>query len=174
MEEDIKQRLLKLAEERVKEKINEERRKTEKQIENEIKDVEFILELIEKKMLYKKIGKNYEKNQKFVMITKEIFLEDYSKEREYDWQRKLEIKDNEFFDSENYELKIIVNGVNYYHIGSIIKDFETELKKKIDRIKYVTEGLYDLEKDFEQLKNQEQNIKKFIEDYNEVNKELNQ
>ena len=90
--EDIKQKLLDLAEQKVKEKLEEEKKQNEKKIKNEIKDVEFILELIEKKMLYKKIGDNWDKKQKFLVITKEIFFEDYTKEPKDSWSKKLQIK----------------------------------------------------------------------------------
>ena len=173
--EDIKNKLLKIAEENVNKKIAEEQKRREKQIEKEIKDVEFILELIEKKMLYKKIGDRWDNPRKYELITKEIFFEDYSKiEPKNTWSKKLQIKGNEYWDSDSYKLDIEVNGEHYYHIGYIINDFEEVLKEKKDKIKYITNGLHELEEDFEKLKNQEKNIKGFIEDYNAINKSLNE
>jgi hypothetical protein len=173
--EDIKDKLLKIAEENVNKKLVEEQKRRETQIEKEIEDVKFILELIEKKMIYKKIGGRWDNPIKYELITKEIFLEDYSKEEpKNSWSKKLQIKGQEYWDSDSYKLDIEVNGEHYYHIGYIINDFEEALKNKRNRIKYITDGLNDLEKDFEKLKNQEKNIKGFIEDYNAVNKSLNE
>ena len=172
--EDIKDKLLKLAKENVNKKMEEEQKRIEKQIKKEEQYVKFILELIEKNMLYKKIG-DWNNPTKYELITEKIFFEDYAKlEPKNSWSKKLQIKGQEYWDSNSYKLEIEVNGEKYFHIGYIINNFENDLKEKRTRIKHITDGLWELEKDFEKLKNQEKNIKGFIEDYNAVNKSLNE
>ena len=165
MSKDIKKKLLEIAQEKVEQKLKEEREKEEARINGEIDKVKFILELIDKKMLYKRIGDW--RDYKYEMITQEIFFEDYSKEPKNTYDKKLEIKDLDW-NLDNYHLQIEVNGIKYYHIGSLIKDFEEQLKKKTERINYITEGLYDLENEFKELVKQEKMIKSFIEDYNTI------
>ena len=171
MQEDIENKILEMAQKNVNKKISEEKIKLENKINSEIKDVKLILELINKKMLYKKDKKGYE------LITSEIFFKDYfEKETKYDWQRKLEIKeptDKYANYCDSYQLQIEVNGEKYYHIGYIINDFEKELSNKINRINYMTDGLYEIKKDFEELVKQEPIIKKMIEDYHKTNETLN-
>ena len=163
MQEDIENKILEMAQKNVNKKISEEKIKLENKINSEIKDVKLILELINKKMLYKK--------------DKKIFFKDYfEKETKYDWQRKLEIKeptDKYANYCDSYQLQIEVNGEKYYHIGYIINDFEKELSNKINRINYMTDGLYEIKKDFEELVKQEPIIKKMIEDYHKTNETLN-
>lgn len=171
--EDIKRELLKIAEENVNKKLEEERKKNEAKIEMEIKDVNFILELIEKKMLYKVIG-DWREDQRFEMITKEMFLKDYTSEPKESWNKRgITIKKWNGW-KESYDLEIVINNeIRYKHIGYIIKDFKETLKDKKDRISRITEGLNEIERQFKELVNQETNIMKFVEDYNETQKQLN-
>lgn len=169
--QDIKQELFKIATENVNKKIEEERKKSEEKINREIDDVKFILELIEKRMLYKITG-SWSESKNFVLITKEIFLEDYSKEPEYEWQKKLQVKKTKDWGS-TYNLDIIVNGIEYKHIGYIIQDYCSELRKEKERLKDISRELYESEKRFEDMEKQELIIKKFIEDYNNIEKQLN-
>ena len=67
-----------------------------------------------------------------------------------------------------------MNGEKYYHIGYIINSFETELKEKKNKIKYLNDKLWEIEKDFDDFIKQEPIIKKMIEDYYETKKTINQ
>lgn len=170
---DIENKILKLAKETANKKIKEEKEIIEKRLNNEIDDVKFILELINKKMLYKRKGESY--NPKgYELITEDIFLQDYfEKEPKNSWSNRLQIKDRETWDSEYYEIKIEVNGERYFHIGCIINDFEKELKNKKERIKRINRDLWEIEKDFNDFKKQESIIKQMIEDYHSTEKTLN-
>lgn len=169
---DIKQELLKIAEENVNKKLEEEMEKNKKRIEKEIEDVNFILELIEKRMLFKITG-SWSEPKSFVLITKEIFLEDYSKERKYDWQEKLQVKKYDNW-RDNYKLDIVVNGERYNHIGCLMKEYRDELKKEQERVKEISIKLRESAKRYEELQEQEAIIKTFIEDYNSTERYLNQ
>ncbi len=174
MPNDLEKELLKIATENVNKKLEEERKKSEEKIKNEIQDVNFILELIEKKMLYKVVGR-WSSDEKFIMITKEIFLKDYTSEPKENWHKKgITIKDWHGWNLENCDLKITINDeIEYRHIGYIIKDFTDTLKDKKDRVYRITEGLNDIERKFKELVNQEANIIKFVEDYNSTKEQLN-
>ena len=172
MKEDIKNRLLKIAEDKAIEKLNQERERNEKKIKEETEYVETILKMIDRKMLYK-VTENDKQYQKFIVITEDIFFQDYMNEpKETYYTKGIKLKDYKSFSYDNYEVKIEVNGIRYKHIGSIIQEFENELKNKIRRINYITEGLWELEKEFKELANQEKNIKKFVEDYNKNEREI--
>lgn len=170
---DIKQELLKIANEQVNKKLEEERKKNEEKIQKEIQDVNFILELIEKKMLYKVINR-WHSDEKFIMITKEMFLQDYTKEPKENWHKRGIMLKNWKGWKDSYDLEITINDeIKYYHIGYIVKDFIETLKDKKERIIRVTEGLNNLERDFEELQKQEKNIVNFVKEYNQINKEIN-
>ena len=172
MEENIKNKLLKIAEDKAIEKLNQEREKNEKKIKEETQYVETILKMIDRKMLYK-VTENDRKYQKFILITEDIFFQDYMNEpKESYYNKGIQLKDYKDFCYDNYEVDIKVNGIRYKHIGSIIQEFEKELKEKIRRIICITERLWDLEQEFKELANQEKNIKKFIEDYKEREREI--
>lgn len=172
MEDKIKDKLLKIAEEKATEKINQEREKYEQKIREEIQYVEIILKMIEKKMLYK-VTDDDRKYQKFILITKDIFLDDYMNEPKEHWYPKgIQLKDYKHLCCDNYEVDIRVNGIRYKHIGSIIKEFEGKLKEKTNRISSITENLKNLENEFIELVNEEKNIKKFIEDYKETERAI--
>ena len=169
---DIKEKLYKIAEENVNKKLETEMEKNKQRIEKEIEDVKFILELIEKRMLYKITG-SWSEPKSFVLITKEIFLEDYSKERKYDWQEKLQVKKYDNW-RDNYKLDIVVNGERYNHIGCLMKEYRDELKKEQERVKEISIKLRESAKRYEELQEQEAIIKTFIEDYNSTERYLNQ
>lgn len=167
-EKNIKEYLLKIANENVNKNLEEMKKQHEERIKREIEDVNFILELIEKKMIYKVVG------EKYVMITKEIFLNDYMSEPKESWHKKgITIKDWNGW-KESYDLIITINNeVTYKHIGNVIKDFRNSISEKTRRIQYITDGLWELEQDFNKLVKQEKNIMKFIKDYNEANEVIN-
>ena len=170
---DIENKILKLAKETANKKLKEEQERIEKKINSEIEDVKFILELINKKMLYKRKGEYY--NVKgYELITEDIFLQDYfEKEPKNSWNKKLQIKERDSWDSEWYKLEIEVNGEKYFHIGYIISDFEKELNDKKSRIKGISEKLWEIEKDFNEFTKQEPIIKQMIEDYHLIDKTFN-
>lgn len=88
------------------------------------------------------------------------------------YKKGIQLKDYKGFSYDTYDVDIRVNGIRYKHIGSIIKEFEEKLKEKTDRINYITEGLHELKEEFMELVNEEKNIKKFIEDYKESEREI--
>lgn len=170
---DIENKILKLAKETANKKIKEEQEQIEKKLNNEIEDVKFILELINKRMLYKRKVEYY--NIKgYELITEDIFLQDYfEKDPKNSWNKKLQIKEKDSWNSEWYKLEIEVNGERYFHIGYIINDIEKELENKKDRLKRINEDLWKIEKDFDEFKKQEPIIKQMIEDYHLIDKEFN-
>lgn len=163
---DVEKELLKIATEEVTKKIKTEQEKAENKIKLDIENVKMILDYIEKGMLYK-VNKNKITGYQYVLITKEIFFEDYTKEPEYDWKKGLSIKEyDDWNDRYKYEFK--VNGIEYKHIGGIINNFETKLKKEIERINDLHSRCRELENDFEMLLSQEKNVKGFVENYNKL------
>ena len=171
---ELKEKLLKIAEENVNKNLEEIKQQHEARIKRELKDVEFVLELIEKKMLYKVVGERGS-SQRFVMITKEKFLEDYMSEPKSSYNKKGITIKNWDWAEESYDLEITINSeIRYKHIGKIIKDFTETLSDKSRTIEYITKGLWDLKQEFEELVNQEKNIMKFVQDYEEAKKIINQ
>ncbi len=166
---DVKKELLSIAQEKVNKKMAEEQERREKQIKNEIKDFEFILELIEKRLIYKKTGDSW-RNPKYVMITREIFFEDYSNCKD-EWKKGIQIEEWDSWKDSN-TLRIKVNGIYYEHIGKLIQDYEKELKDKTDRVTRLQSILRELEECFNSLKSQEKNIMEFIKNYNEIEENL--
>ena len=170
---EIENKILKLAKETANKKIKEEQERIENKLNNEIDDVKFILELINKKMLYKREGKSYDVKG-YKLVTEDIFLQDYfEKEPKNNWEKKLQIQERDGWDNEYYKLKIEVNGERYFHIGYIINDFETELKNKKNRIERINSDLWEIEKDFNEFTKQEPIIKQMIEDYHLTEKTFN-
>ena len=76
---DIISRIKEKAYENVNRKLEEERKKTEDKINNELVDVEKCLSYIKNRLVYKIIKENYQ-TTKYVLADEEMFFDDYNKE----------------------------------------------------------------------------------------------
>lgn len=163
MNKEIISRIKEKVYENVNKKLEEERKKTERKINNELEVVEEILKYIKNKLIFKKVGDNWKYN--YVLVTENIFFEDYSSEPKNNWNKGVEInhKREKYWD---YFIK--VNGNYYYDIRYIIAnykdDFET-LDRRLNRLREDFSKIEEIEKN---LLEQEPKIKKLIEQYQEI------
>ena len=102
---------------------------------------------------------------KYVLVTEEMFFEDYNNKSEYGWQNGLSIK---YEREKKWDEFIKVNGESYYDMRYILRNFE----EKFDRL---TDELNELQLKYNQIKDraqdvqsQENNLKQFLEQCKEV------
>jgi hypothetical protein len=160
----IEDEIIRLAEENVNKKLEKDREQEEQRLKSELDKVKELLLMIKKRMLYKTTSEDFfGNNKKYVLITEEVFFEDYNSEKNKVYRSNpIQIKDWEG------KLDIRVNDIRYRHIGNLIKDFEETMQDKTDRVDRLSNNLRELQEDFESLKKQEQNIKKMVTDYQEM------
>lgn len=144
--------------ENVNRKLEEERKKTEDKINNELADVEKCLSYIKNRLVYKTINKNY-LPIKYVLADEEMFFEDYNKEPKWD-------KGIYFTEDKNYLFR--VNDEYYYDVRNLMKDYRKSFEKYHDDLARLNEKFIELEKGYEKLKAQELNVKSMIEQLQKV------
>ena len=76
---DIISRIKEKAYENVNRKLEEERKKTEDKINNELADAEKCLSYIKNRLVYKIIKENY-RTTNYVLADEDMFFDDYNKE----------------------------------------------------------------------------------------------
>lgn len=163
MNSEIVSKIKELAYENVNKKIEEEKKETERKINQEIEVVEEILKYIKNKLLFKNIGDTYYPN--YILVTEEIFFKDYNSVPKYDWHNKIEIIHDR---KKKWEPFIKVRGHDYYDIRYLIRHYEEDFEALSRRLNNLREDFRKIENVAEDLKKQEPKIKKLIEQYQQV------
>lgn len=163
MNKDIISKIKEQAYENVNKKIEEERKETERKINSELEVVEEILQYIKNKLIFKKVGDDWKHD--YVLVTEEIFFEDYSGEPKNYWSKGIEIKHER---EKKWDYFIKVNGNYYYDVRYIIAGYEEDFKTLDNRLNSLREDFSKIEKAERSLLEQEPKIKKLIEQYQQI------
>ena len=160
---DIISKIKEKAYDNVNKKLEEERQKTEEKINSELDRVEEVLKYINNKLLFKEIGDSW--NCNYALVTEEIFFDDYTKERKYDWQKGIKINNKR---EKKYDPFILVNGESYYDIRYLIRNYEETFNNYNKRLQNLRDSFREIESTVEELKKKEPLIKRLIEEYQKV------
>lgn len=162
---DIIAKIKASAYENVNKKLEEERKKTEDKINNELTQVETCLKYIGNKMVFKIIKSSRTTDGEYTLADENTFFEDYNKEPEYSFNRGIKFYNSK---SKPYEPLFVVNGEAYYDIRYIIRNYEERFNEYARRLNNLREN-YDTVKEMaDKLIKQEPQIKKLIEQYKQV------
>lgn len=149
----------------VNKKLEEERRKNEDKINNELNDVEKCLAYIKNKLVYK-IIKDGRNTVGYELADEDMFFTDYTNEPKNTYSH-LGIQ---FFDTcDRYRHPLFkVNGEEYYDIRKIINRYEEDFNDYAERLRRLSADFNEISKRANELKKQEPHIKKLIEAYKQV------
>jgi hypothetical protein len=148
----------------VSKKIETQKKQIETKLNTEIDTLEKIITLISQKVLYKK------HNNKYILVTENVLLEDYSRETKYGWQKGVEYKEED--DYRTPKINIKVNGESYHHIGYLLYDYEKQLNDKIKTSHYQWQQLTEQKEVYDNLRKQEPMIIKLITDFQTMQDDL--
>lgn len=151
--------------ENVNKKLEEERKKIESKVNNELKDVERCLQYIKNKMVYKIIKSSWTSNGTYTLADENTFFNDYNKEAEYSFDRGIKFYGS---NSKPYEPLFKVNGASYYDIRYIIRNYEETFNDYTKRLNGLREQFDKVTEMANELVKQEPQIKKLIEQYKQV------
>ena len=169
MNEEIISKIKEIAYENVNKKLKKEREETERKINSELAIVETVLKYIKNKLLFKKVGDSWWQDYK--MVTEEMFLTDYSREPEHSWSKGIEIK---YQREKNWDYFIKINGIYYYDVRYIIRNYEEDFNNLNRRLNRIREDFSKIEEIKQNLLEQEPKIKNLLEQYQEVEIEENE
>lgn len=163
MNKEIISKIKEKAYENVNKKLEEERKETERKINSELEVVEEILKYIKNKLIFKKVSDGWRQN--YVLVTEEMFFEDYNSEPEYNWRKGIEIKHKR---ETKWDCFIKVNGEYYYDVRYIIANYEEDYKSLKNKMSDLRIEFSKLEVEAKELLALEPKIKKLLEQYQEV------
>ena len=155
---DIISRIKEKAYENVNRKLEEERKKTEDKINNELADVEKCLSYIKNRLVYKIIKENY-RTTNYVLADEEMFFNDYSKESK--WHKGIY-----FPHDEKYLFR--VNGEDYYDVRYLMQNYREDFEKYRKDLASLTTVFRELEEGYKKLIAQESNVKSMLEQLKKV------
>lgn len=164
MKNKIRTKLLRIANKAYKEKLEKGKSEMELIFSKDKTVLKQILEIVEKRIVYKNVGENY--RPKYIVITEEILLQDYTTEREHQWSRETSIGEDKG------ELIIKVNGISYYHLSGLLKKQKEDIEKCIENNSWERGKLYEKREALKHLEEAEPAIKKIILEYQEKVKTL--
>ncbi|MGX8833981.1 hypothetical protein ACWG0P_07185 [Amedibacillus sp. YH-ame6] len=162
---DIISKIKELAYENVNKKLEEERKATEKKINEDIDKVEKVLSYIKNKLIYKEVkGINGWNTVGYVLVDEEIFFNDYNDEKDNTYRKGI------VFNKERrrHDSLLSVNGNHYYDIRNIIENYKSNFEDHERRLDRLNENFREIEEQGKLLLQQENNIKKLIEEYKKV------
>ena len=164
-QEKIIAKIKEAAYENVNKKLEEERKKVENKVNNELKEVERCLHYIKNKMVFKIIKNNWSTVGVYTLADENTFFDDYNREPEYSYNKGIR-----FFDSSSkpYEPLFKVNGQSYYDIRYIIRNYEERFNDYTCRLNNLRKQFNEVEEMASDLIKQEPQIKKLIEQYKQV------
>ena len=163
MDKEIISKIKEKAYENVNKKLEEERKETERKINSELEIVEEILKYIKNKLIFKKVGDDWKHD--YILVTEDIFFEDYSGEPKNYWGKGIEIRYNR---ERKWDWFIKVNGNYYYDIRYIIASYESDFATLSKRLEELRMKFSEIERIERKLLEQEPKIKKLLEQYQEV------
>lgn len=163
--DEIVAKIKEAAYENVNKKLEEERKKTENKINNELTQVERCLQYINNKMVFKIIKSSWSHAGEYVLADENTFFKDYTKEPEYSFNKGISFYNS---NSKPYEPLFQVNGESYYDMRYIIRNYEEKFNKYSRRLSNLREQFETIEEAVGSLKRQEPCIKKLIEQYKQV------
>ena len=164
-DKDIIAKIKASAYENVTKKLEEERKKTEDKINNELAQVERCLKYINNKMVFKIVKSSWSSVGEYILANENIFFEDYTEESEYNYIRGIKFYDSK---SKPYEPLFTVNGASYYDMRYIIRNYEERFNECTRRLNNLRETYDRVEEMANVLIKQEPQIKKLIEQYKQV------
>lgn len=163
MNKEIISKIKEMAYENVNKKLEEEKKETERKINSELEIVEETLKYIKNKLIFKKVGDDWKHD--YVLVTEEMFFEDYSNEPKNCWNKGIEIRYNR---EKKWDCFIRVNGNNYYDVRYIIANYEEDFDVLDKRLNDLRERFSEIEKREKKLLEQEPKIKKLLEQYQKI------
>ena len=113
---DIISKIKEKAYDNVNKKLEEERKRTEDKINNELSDVEKCLSYINNRLVYKIIAKNY-RTTNYLLADEDMFFDDYNKESK--WYQGI------YFPSDEKYLFRVNDVICYHSIKKILKNIGT-------------------------------------------------
>ena len=156
---DIISKIKEKAYDNVNKKLEEERKRTEDRINNELADVEKCLSYINNRLVYKVITtKNY-RTTKYVLADEDMFFDDYNKET--NWYKGIY-----FPNDEKYLFR--VNGEEYYDVRYLMEDYRKEFEEYRSDLARLCKIFRELEEGYKTLIAQESNVKSMLEQLKKV------
>ena len=157
---DIISRIKEKAYENVNRKLEEERKKTEDKINNELADVEKCLSYIKNRLVYKIIKENY-RTTNYVLADEDMFFDDYSKETNTNWYKGIY-----FPHDEKYLFR--VNGEEYYDVRYLMQNYREDFERYRKDLASLNKVFRELEEGYKKLIAQELNVKSMLEQLKKV------
>lgn len=162
-QEKVLNKIRESAVEKVNQKLEEEKRKIEHKISNELNDVERCLQYIQNKLVYKIIDKSLS-SREYILADESTFFKDYNSEPEYDWNKGIKFSDSTLKGEPLFK----VNGHCYYDMRYIIRHYEETFDEYNNRLLNLREQFSKVESLANSLIKQEPLIKDLIKKYEQV------
>lgn len=163
MNKEIISKIKEMAYENVNKKLEEEKKETERKINSELEIVEEILKYIKNKLIFKKVGDDWK--HEYVLVTEEMFFEDYRNEPKNSWNKGIEIR---YKREKKWDYFIKVNGEYYYDVRYIIANYEEDFDFLDKRLNRLREDFSNIEEVKNGLLEQEVKIKELLEQYQKI------
>lgn len=144
-----------------------ETERMEKQLERDVSDIGRVLEMIQKTLLFKKIPSQYGGKDRYLIVTEQMFLDDYTGEPENKFSSKGIIFTSEEDLLKYYNPIVKVNGHRYYDVRNFIYVYSNDIDACKDRLETVFKKLHEVEDQYKNLMESFPSMQKMIMEWAE-------
>lgn len=144
-----------------------ETERMEKQLESDVSDIERVLEMIQKTLLFKKIPTQYGMKDRYVIVTEQTFLDDYTSEPENKFTAKGIYWTSQEDLKKYYNPVVKVNGIRYYDIRSFIYVYAEDIDTLRRRVDDLLHKLCEAENDYKRLMDNFPHMQKMVMEWAE-------
>ena len=169
MNDNVADKIRKMAQKTAREKIEAEKKAVEESAVKDIADIETAIGLIQDRALFKKVKVGQFHDTAYVLATEEMFLEDYTGPIGKYTRKGIVFYDRE--DQKRTHCVFTVNGHSYYDMAFLVNTYESDLEKIARRANRLYEELSDAEQEWSRLKEKRFFIKKLLEQVEKLKEE---
>lgn len=156
-----------LAEKQIEEKRQAELESLSHQIEKERSSINKLLKMISEQLLFKHDEKD-RYSKKYIIVTPEIFKEDYVREPENKYTAKGIVWNEEWNEGKNCYLNVVkVNGICYYDMRFLMYRYEKNIDDLVSRANHVLGEVAEVEDKLRQVKEEYPAVVKMMHDWAE-------
>ena len=156
-------RILEAADEAYKSKVSIEQKAVRERYKSDKETIKKILKIVKSRLVYKELGDRYY-NRKYVVVTEEILLKDYTTPPERSWNHGTKIETH----SNGKDITLTVNGHVYRHLGGLFTNYKEQIEKAIKDNDLEREKLSAKRDNIKNMEQLEPHVKKMLLEFQEV------
>lgn len=157
------EKIRKLSKQAAAEKIAERQAELETNVNKDIEVIEKILEMIKDRLVYKEAKSPHSNRVKYVVVTEDVVLHDYSNRPEYGAGTEIKQVGGSYYSHPHTQIR--VNGHVYYHAKDLIEKYKFDARRAFEKLQVEYDAARDRKERIESMEDLEPVMKELMLSY---------